>query len=1125
MYYLNNKLRFFPTDLVCFMESEYASWMERHHKENRDSAIEPDETDALSDAIQRKGYRHEEEVLQSFKAQGKQVVSISNELSPDQQEVATIDAMRSGAEIIFQARLSLDEFGGLSDFLVKVPGNSTLGDYHYEVWDAKLSRQAKAIYAVQLCCYAEMLNQIQGCIPEHLVVILGDGKPQRLRTEEYYYYYLHLKQAFLHFQNQYAEGNMPDPAYERSFGRWSDYAKTQLTERDHLSQIANITRGQIKNLEKAGIKTISDLAATKNSTLPKIQERVLYRLKHQAILQQASKGKEKPEFEVITGEALGGHPGLSMLPPASRLDIYFDMEGYPLVEGGLEYLFGVTYVENGQNQFIDWWAHSQEQEKQAFEGFIDWAFARWQQDPDMHIYHYGHYEVTAMRKLMGRYGTREMQVDQLLRHEVFIDLYDLIRHGVRIGEPRYSIKNVEHIYRGKREGDVTDAGMSVAFYEQWIIEKDGESWEESKLLNDIRDYNIDDCDSTLECTEWLRELQQSSGVAWRGAKEHKELDEDKQEEINAITRLRDSMLDDVEPDSVQATLGWLLEFHRRESKPVFWKMFQRQTMNEEELYEDLDCLASVVRTDIPPETVKRSLVYEYSFDPDQDTKLHKGSKCMLADDTDTNLVIYDFDRAAGRVFFKVAKTKDIPDYMNLIPNEHFPAKPLPEAIWDYVDNWKNGHVLSKAVDDFLHRRRPDIGDDGGAIIKPGEDPLQGAIRVVKHLQNSALCVQGPPGAGKSYTGSHIILDLLRSGKRVGITSNSHKAINHLMMGVHNLAAQAGESYETIKIQSKTYELLADDDSIRHVASMSDFDAFPQDCQLMGGTAWTFANQKAVEQYDYLFIDEAGQVSIANLVAMGRCTRNIVLMGDQMQLGQPIQGSHPGESGKSILEYYLQDHATIPTDLGIFLGTTWRMHPDVCHFISNAVYEGRLHSEEHTVNQLVKGNIGKDSLIQKESGIVYVPIEHEGNVQGSDEEVEAILSLVEELKTREYFDSKNVSQGKIGLKDILFVAPYNYQVRKLQQALGPDAKVGSVDKFQGQEAPIVIISMCASEVDDSPRGLSFIFDKNRLNVAISRAMSMAIVVGNPGLAKSPVNSLDQMALVNLYCRVIVEAGSQ
>lgn len=288
--------------------------------------------------------------------------------------------------------------------------------------------------------------------------------------------------------------------------------------------------------------------------------------------------------------------------------------------------------------------------------------------------------------------------------------------------------------------------------------------------------------------------------------------------------------------------------------------------------------------------------------------------------------------------------------------------------------------------------------------------------------------------------------------------------------------------------------------------------------MIGTTAWGFTREELEHAFDYLFIDEAGQVSVANLIAMSLATHNIILMGDQMQLGQPSQGSHPEESGLSILDYLLHTTPTIPESMGVFLGTTYRMHPAINQFISDAIYEGKLETAVEKEQKIITVPANYQGVLNKEAGIIPITVIHEGNTQASEEEVAQIVSLTKELLGLT-FTAKNGVKRPICLEDILFVAPYNHQVNKLKAALGEQAKVGSVDKFQGQEAPIVFLSMCASNADESPRGLNFLFDKNRINVAVSIAQCMAVVVYSPALLKTVPNTIEQIALMNLFCRLV------
>jgi uncharacterized protein len=360
----------------------------------------------------------------------------------------------------------------------------------------------------------------------------------------------------------------------------------------------------------------------------------------------------------------------------------------------------------------------------------------------------------------------------------------------------------------------------------------------------------------------------------------------------------------------------------------------------------------------------------------------------------------------------------------------------------------------------------------------------------------------------------VILALLADGKSVGISANSHPAILNLMTEVLD---QSDGSMTATKVGGDENDPVFDAYTNLISSKSQAAEGKRPAASLIGGTAWFFARENNVGSVDYLFIDEAGQVSIANFIAMSPATKNIVLLGDQMQLGQPIQGSHPGESGESILEYYLQGHDTIPPERGLFLDVSWRMHPGVCSFISEAVYEGRLSPAPHTVNRVVRVPDEGASIVNQEAGVLYVPVEHEGNSQSSDEEVEVICRIVDELIGRQLTDKEGKESHLVSLADdILLVTPYNMQVRKLKAALPDGARVASVDKFQGQEAPIVIVSMCASPGEFGSRGMKFVLDKNRMNVAISRAQSLAIVVGDPRLAESSCGSVQEMSLLNLCC---------
>ena len=1132
----DGKYFFSPSDLTCFMDSPFASWMDRCAMESPSIAPKKDPEDALKSVLQAKGFTHEDEQESNFRDQELSVFRVESTNSKEQVEL-TLSAMKNGVDVIAQARLENNQFLGFADFLIKVAGASKLGNYHYEVWDTKLASKVKPTFAIQLCCYSEMLEAIQGVFPQNITVLLGTNEKVSLRTSDYFHYYLELKKSFLSTHIQFNSNNMPDPAESKSWGNWSAFAKQLLIEKDHLLQVANILRGQIKKLNQADIRTMKQLADTNMENIKGINPLVFQRLKAQASIQIASAGKSTPKFKIIKPDD-GERSGLALLPPQSHLDVFFDIEGDPFDEGGLEYLWGNTYLnDQGERSFKDFWAHNRDQEKKAFEQFIHWVYERWQRDPSMHIYHYASYEITACRKLMGRYGVCEFEVDQLLRNEVFVDLYKLVKGCLILGEPKYSIKNVEHLYRGKRETAVAGGDASIAVYENWrelnAIGEQGDTWQTSNILKDIRDYNIDDCDSTLELADWLRHQQKKHGISYLGKTEV--VEPEVKEEATELTQLRDRLLEkaleystsDPKKEALFSNLAWILEFHRREAKPVFWRLFERLGLSHVELLDDLNCLACCERTRrdaFKPTPRSRNLAYEFQFDPAQEFKGASNSFYLLGLEDENgkylkaNYLEEFSDLPNGLIVLQMRQ--EFSDLITIVPDEHVNANPIPQSIYQVVEDYESGQLERCAIIDFLNRSKPVIKNYKEGPIASSNDPnqrLHQVINAVRNLNNSYLTIQGPPGSGKSHTGKHIIAELVKTGAKIGVSSNSHKAINNLLLSTAKFCREEGINATFACTKETEPELIDAGVSILNNNNLANH--VEPGC-VLGTTAWGFSRDDMSEQLDYLFVDEAGQVSIANLVAMSRSSKNLVLMGDQMQLGQPSQGTHPAESGLSILDYLLHDTPTISNDMGVFLGTTYRMHSAVNQFISTHIYDGKLESHPDNDKRTIKVPNDYKGILNKEAGIIFSAVCHEGNTQASDEEVAEIETMVNQLLGRTFTELSDKSRP-VTLDDMLFVAPYNHQVSKLKQVFGSQAKVGSVDKFQGQEAPIVFLSMCASDASESPRGLDFLFDKHRINVAISRAQSLAIIVGNPRMVSTPVNRVDQLKTINLFNALCME----
>jgi uncharacterized protein len=388
---------------------------------------------------------------------------------------------------------------------------------------------------------------------------------------------------------------------------------------------------------------------------------------------------------------------------------------------------------------------------------------------------------------------------------------------------------------------------------------------------------------------------------------------------------------------------------------------------------------------------------------------------------------------------------------------------------------------------------------GGERVQVSE--LEEMKRLVERVEGSHLFVQGPPGSGKTWTGARLIVHLIACRKRVGVTSQSHESIHNLLREVEKVALEEGVEFAGFK-KGDSYE----GPFIKNAE-----DGFAdEDVKLVAGTAWLIAKEELDSTLDYLFVDEAGQISLADALAMGTAARTLVLLGDPLQLAQVTQGLHPDGSGASVLEHLLGEHQTIPEDRGLFLEHSRRMHPDVCRFISDAFYESRLDSAEGCERQTT----------QFGTGLRFIPVEHAGNRRESPEEADAIKAELRRLLGTPWTNAAGVTRP-LTLADILVVAPYNDQVALLADALPDGARVGTVDKFQGQEAAAVFFSMTTSSGESLPRNLDFLFSRNRLNVAVSRARCLAYVVASPRLLEIECRTIEQMRMANALCLFVEE----
>jgi predicted RecB family nuclease len=1070
--------------------------------------------DPQGELLAKKGLEHEARYLEMLRAAGTEVASIVRHGALGENVAATRAAMKDGVSAIYQAALSYGNWQGFADFLIRVPAKTDLGNYGYEPLDLKLGTSLRASHAIQLCLYSTLLGHFQGAMPETIHLVLGDMSEVHFPLA-HFAHYTKLAQARLEaFVAASPKNSQGEPCAHCGFCHWSGDCEAVWEETDHLSRVAGIARTQTAKLKAAGIETMAALAQIPDGTaVPKMQRETLARLKSQAELQTRKAGTGKDEYVVLP--PIDGK-GFARLPQPDPGDLFFDMEGDPLFEGGLEYLFGFAWAEGGEMKTAAFWGHSREEEGRAFERAMDFIGERLAAHPAAHIYHYANYEQAAFNALSTLHGTREARLDDLLRRRKFVDLYRCVKEGLRVSEPRYSIKNLEHFYMEAREG-LASGGDSIVMYERW------RELQEPSLLDEIEAYNATDCRSTLLLRDWLLTIR-PAGMAWYAPEnepvnpkqEQKRSDAEAQREAMSA-RLAAGAADIAERErELRALVGQLLEFHRREAKPRWWMQFQRQTMSEEELIDDAECLGGLVRVGAAvPE--KQSLVHTYRYEP-QDFKMRVGDAPQSAETLESAGEIWALDEESRTIGLKIGRSRLLPDRLSLLPAGPIGTEPLRDAIYRYAGSVADGGWRYRALDGFLGGEVPRVaGVAPGSPIIAGETNVAKAVGAIGALEESVIVVQGPPGAGKTYTAAHAIVELLARGKRVGVSSNSHRAIVEVLKAVVKHADERGVKFRGAKKSS-------DEGDAAGLAGIEDvFDKSIESgaYQLIAGTAWLFAKPTLDQALDFLFIDEAGQVSLANVVASGVAAKNIVLIGDQMQLAQPSQGVHPGRSGLSALEFALGENATVPPELGIFLDRTRRMHPDVCRFISEAFYDGRLLPEAGNETQRLVLGAGADDAM-KPTGISFVEVAHEDCSQRCEAEAARLARAYKSLLEQSWIDRDGVERT-IDAREILVVSPYNMQVDLLRQRLPPGARVGTVDKFQGQEAAAVLISMATSSAADSPRGLDFLFSRNRLNVAISRARCFAAVFASPLLFAAPCNTVEQLRLVDALCWAKLYAG--
>ncbi|WP_290062272.1 TM0106 family RecB-like putative nuclease [Amycolatopsis solani] len=1035
---------------------------------------------------------------------------------PGSEAEATRQAIRAGTPTIPGAVLRDGDFTGRVDSLVRT------ADGRYEVHDAQPVRHATPAAVVRLTACADALGDAGG---PNVHLGLSDGTTRTLRVADFRPLVDRLRARL---RDRAPRLPLPLWADERpacagcSFARHC--ASAREADRD-LSLVAGMRGDQRRKLTAAGLGSIDALAAAGPGDRPRdLSVTAFATLRAQAALQVRQDATGEIAYEIVDPDELAA------LPAPAPGDVFVDLAGDPhaLAGEGLEYLFGAV-TEEDDRRFTAFWAHSRAQEKRAFEEFVDFAAARVAEHPGSHVYHYAPYEVTAIKRLAAVHGTREETVDHLLRSGAVVDLHAVVRKALRVSQRSYSIRHLEPLYQ---PGARTKTAVSdVDEYEEYLaFDRSGEPERAEEVLRRIAEDTEDDCVSALRLFGFLHRVRADAGIdvpvppeesaedALLRAAEEDVAAERRAERAAQLAALVDPLLeglpddpaDFTADDRARALLAASVGYHRRETNPAWWEYFRQLAAPLGDLEVDTACAVPVALEAgewVPPagrvRTAKRTL--QLACDPDRPHPFAPGDEVRLryGDTARDGKVV-----AASAVELTVeessppdATTNDRPTAV--LPGSPVRPSPKDEAVAELarltVDTLP---ALPRHPGIDLLRRTPPRLRWGAALPEPAADLVATVIEAAEELDGSTLAVQGPPGAGKTYLAGKLIARLVRAGRTVAVTSNSHKAVENVL----SAAKKSAPDLPCAKRAKRTPDPAAPWEQPKSNPALVKWRAEHDTGHLVGGTAWTFANAAIREEpFDYMIIDEAGQFALADALAVSVCAKNVLLLGDPQQLPQVVQGTHPAGAEASALGHLIGEADIMPPELGYFLDETRRMHPAVCAPVSELSYAGRLHAHPSAAGRSLEG---------VDAGLYVAEADHAGNTTRSVEEAAVVTAIVADLHGRAWTD--HGTTRPLGDADIVVVAPYNLQARTVTRALEeagfPGVRVGTVDRFQGQEAPVVITTMTSSSAVDLPRGLDFLLSRNRLNVALSRAQALAILVCSPRLVEADIRTVEQMRLV-------------
>jgi len=1061
----------------------------------------------------------------------------------------TFRALDAGAPVVYQGVFWDDSDPhfptvGYADFIVRQPDGSV------RIVDTKLARRVKVTALMQLAAYHEQLVRLGLAVDDTIELVLGDGRSETAHIDDVAPVFRVRRARMLDIIREHrAEGRAVvwgDPRY--AIDARCKYCAGPAERADDLVGVAGMRLTQRSALIDAGIRTVAQLAATpERPTSCTLADATYSRLHLQARLQVSSVGGGVPEYVVVDPAPIAS------LPEPSAGDIFFDFEGDPMHQEvgpggsprwGLDYLFGWV---DAAGEFSALWAHSQAEEADALLQFLDYVAERRRQHPDLHIYHYAAYEKTHLLSIASRHGVGEREVDELLRQGVLVDLYPVVSSSLRIGVPSYSIKKLEPLYLGESRTGVTNAADSVEEYvRSRLAAEDGRDEEAAAIRESIARYNADDCRSTLALRDWLRALPKvasaRASLARAAATVQSEAEERPAFEPSPLDLQLQALAEDADArgaeDDAQAyrLAAAAIDYHRREAKTFWWEHYARLeqpssdwedtrdvfTVEDGEI--DVDWMLETSRQRAP----RRRIRLRGHWAPGSTAS---GKVMLLYDEPLPYVSNYRPGRRVAREATILAELDDGEVYIeelrpadsdpwSILPAHLAPSSPPPaDNIAARIQEWGARVVAAApgwpedAMSALLRRLPPRVPLEP---MRGADDGVRAVVTSLTRMPRGTLAVQGPPGTGKTYLAAHVIATLVRDHHwRIGVVAQSHRVVEHVLTAIvragldRDLVAKAPPG-QAGAYATEPFTEIPKTGYANYLAART-----LTGC-VIGGTAWDFTNRGRVgeDQLDLLVVEEAGQFSLANTIGVATSAQRVLLLGDPQQLPQVSQGTHPSPVDASALGHLIGQHHVMPAEYGYFLAESRRMAPDVTAPVSRLAYDGRLRS--HTANEA-------RHLDGLSPGIHPTPVEHRGRSTDSPEEADVVATIIREHLGRTWNEGAEASPRDLEQHDFIVVSPYNAQVERIKATLasgGLDGvEVGTVDKFQGREAVIAIVSLAASDAAEIPRGLDFLLSRNRLNVSISRAKWAAFVVYSPGLFDTLPGTAEGVATLSRFITLV------